>query len=649
MNRHTYGPDGVADETTTTYVFTPRWSKKLFESPAEGRPRAIIEGGGRMADEVDLFDLRKAIWEPFVDLSRLSDSRAQVHRDSQNGNYTITLQVKENGLTVRMTVDPKKGFLPVKRELYTPGTDRYMRCQFEDFRQVEEGLWLPFRYVFTTSTGVANIYEVKNAKVNVEIPEDLLDFPFPQGTIVRDRIANLRYTVDMGEGSYGERNLIEGLSQPDALLQPGDIEVSEPAREEELESASRKGQLLGETAGPAVADASPLRDKSSSKRNVFLLLWTAIFAIAGICVVVFIVLRKARAIERRDNPTAGNTKRRKLSPIVVIVALAVCIVSAYFLLLGTGRLVHKKSEQDGDRADLNSSGSLDEASEYSRDSAVTSRPPADEAPAQSAASQTRVFNDHMNETILEMFELATGPEDLDEGVEELGDYFPIDKDVLPLLLKEIETRGTDLVSNEQMDSLFSVLEENLYAYNVGSAALILADRLRAKYSIRPVGTKYQLGVLKRHYAKEGEILPSDPEEIMRLFVDRNYGGKDGSGYRDLYNELSVQGSAIHFRKSDVMPIPLGEFFTSLFKIGAKTCKNGMITRYPNIEYENSPERVVKEYGTLLYADVKVAASDADGLKYSRWKRYYWSPEDGSWLPMELVSFYAKTRKADEFF
>ena len=218
MNRHTYGPDGVAMHMTRTYVFTPRWSKRLHESPAEARPRAIIEGPGRMAGEVDLFDLRKAIWEPFVDLSRLSDSRAQVHRDSQNGNYTITLQVKENGLTVSMTVDPKKGFLPVKRENYLPGTDRYMRCQFEDFRQLEEGLWLPFRYVFTASTGVANVYEVKSAKVNVEIPEDLLDFPFPQGTIVNDHIANLRYTVDTDEASPSESDMIDETAQEGLAL-----------------------------------------------------------------------------------------------------------------------------------------------------------------------------------------------------------------------------------------------------------------------------------------------------------------------------------------------------------------------------------------------------------------------------------------------
>jgi len=249
----------------------------------------------------------------------------------------------------------------------------------------------------------------------------------------------------------------------------------------------------------------------------------------------------------------------------------------------------------------------------------------------------------------EELEYLTKIEDIDEGIAELHDYFPIHEDVVGNMLSEIEKKNVNLTSQEQLDNLFSVLKDNILAYKHGSAKEVLADRLRAPYSIKPEATQWHLKILNRHYKKEGETFPKDPEKIMRLLVSRRYGGKNGSGYKNLYNQMSVAGSQFVFNRVKKIPMSITDHLWLLNDTRAKTFKNGVITPHPSIKYRNSPQKVLEKYGELLYVDVSIAASNADDLKYSRLKRYYWSEDDKTWLPMEVVSLYARQRKADEFF
>ena len=240
-------------------------------------------------------------------------------------------------------------------------------------------------------------------------------------------------------------------------------------------------------------------------------------------------------------------------------------------------------------------------------------------------------------------------EDIDEGVAELPDYFPIHEDSIGQMLSEIEVRNENLVSKEQLVSLRSVLKENILAYKHGSAEEILADRLRAPYSIKPEATHWHLDILKKHYTKSNEVLPTDPEKIMRLLVNRRYHGENGSGYKDLYNEISVEGTHIDFRQTNKIPKSITDHLWILSDADVRTFNNGVITPHPSIEYLNSPKQVLQKHKKLLYVDVSIAASDSQELKYSRIKRYYWSEDDQVWLPMEVVSLRAKDRKADDFF
>ena len=144
-------------------------------------------------------------------------------------------------------------------------------------------------------------------------------------------------------------------------------------------------------------------------------------------------------------------------------------------------------------------------------------------------------------------------------------------------------------------------------------------------------------------------MPTDSNDILRMFVDRRFGGENGSGHSNLFNELSVQGSEIKFYENKKMPQSINSRLWNLAELEINGFANGVVNYPASVKYDNSPETVLKKYGTLLCADVQLAASDSDNLRYSRFIRYYWSKDDETWLPMEMVFLYVRERKADPFF
>ena len=241
------------------------------------------------------------------------------------------------------------------------------------------------------------------------------------------------------------------------------------------------------------------------------------------------------------------------------------------------------------------------------------------------------------------------PQDIDAEILKPEDWLPIEAKTLPQRLEQIPTRNLEIVTAKQRQKLLNVLEESLLAYKNGDGAAILADRLRARYTVRPEASRSHRAMIRRFYGKPDEILPEDATALMGHLVNRHYFGENGSGYRNLYNDLSIQGSRIEFHHSDRMPQPMHRHLTLLVDTGARQFSNGMVNHLPSIDYRDSPEKVLQRDAQIQYADVWVAATDADNNRYSRFRRYYWTGADGSWLPMEMISLYARRRKADTFF
>ena len=230
---------------------------------------------------------------------------------------------------------------------------------------------------------------------------------------------------------------------------------------------------------------------------------------------------------------------------------------------------------------------------------------------------------------------AIEPPFFNDDIQDLS-FTEIEQANLPGLLKAITIENRDLVSEDQLGNLLTVLKENIWAFTVGSTDLILADRLRAPYKLIPeLAESDKKLLMERAGIPEGGI-PEDPEEFLRIVLSRKYGGEEvGPGYHHLYYKLSSEGSRFTFRKASSVPTSLREEMHEQIMADAIRVR-AMFGANPHIQYKNSPEKVLQEHESLLYVDIRLATEDEEGDRYSRLKRYYWSPDDGTWLPMDVA-------------
>ncbi|MCK5600275.1 hypothetical protein KAR91_00210, partial [Candidatus Pacearchaeota archaeon] len=198
------GSNNVNKEVTTkTYSITPKWSKKLQETNASNSPRGRVSRGSELEDETGL-TIIDAMWGIFGQpWEKFASENAVLSKDSKSGLYTLKGQAFPDGTTITVTIDPSKNFLPIKYEFNRPNGELAIKCECSDFKKTEDGLWVPYQYIFTDEVnGYTSIHKLKNVKVNIDISKDMLDFSFPPGTIINDQIANLKYVVDGPQEDY---------------------------------------------------------------------------------------------------------------------------------------------------------------------------------------------------------------------------------------------------------------------------------------------------------------------------------------------------------------------------------------------------------------------------------------------------------------
>lgn len=89
---------------------------------------------------------------------------------------------------------PEKSFRPVKiARLRSNNGEETSACFASDFREVEKGIWLPFRLERpNTRRNRSRIIEVSSFKIN-ENASVICRLEFPPGTYVEDEVAGLRY------------------------------------------------------------------------------------------------------------------------------------------------------------------------------------------------------------------------------------------------------------------------------------------------------------------------------------------------------------------------------------------------------------------------------------------------------------------------
>lgn len=199
-------------EFRKTYAITPEWSKKLSER-SKSIPRGIVKSGDSYKGELGT-TVVDAIWNIFGQRwEKLTSDNASLIKDEKDDRYILSGPISSDGTTISVVIDPKMNFIPIKYEIRKPNGELLIKCECSDFRKMSNDLWLPYQYDFATESYL-NVHKIKEAKINIPLSEELLNFSFPSGTIVSDRIANLKYVVDTPQTDEN----VFGFGIPDITL-----------------------------------------------------------------------------------------------------------------------------------------------------------------------------------------------------------------------------------------------------------------------------------------------------------------------------------------------------------------------------------------------------------------------------------------------
>lgn len=235
------------ESRSVTSVFGRNWAKRLVTHGQNNTFRGAIF----RPDAVSRSQwLPYNLWEPIGDLwSRITDENTGIHQDERTGVYTLTYR-GEGGWATTISVDPAMGYFPLSFETTKPDGEVVSRAVNESFRQMEGGLWFPFKYTFDApGASLGARHTVLRADVNIDIPDEDLNLEFPPDTVVDDHIANLSYVV----GKLDDDKPILSIDDPKvgiaeeypdiSIVHPDDVDVA-PATQEELQAAARRGDEL---------------------------------------------------------------------------------------------------------------------------------------------------------------------------------------------------------------------------------------------------------------------------------------------------------------------------------------------------------------------------------------------------------------------
>ena len=269
--------------------------------------------------------------------------------------------------------------------------------------------------------------------------------------------------------------------------------------------------------------------------------------------------------------------------------------------------------------------------------------PSESVPNEKTTNQTdMLIQDLVNENIDDMLFY-------DRGINDLTDYVSITEENIKSMLAVMDKQGLEKVSSEQLSELLNVASCDILGYKCGDPNMMLSSLLRTSYTFNEdvIDTAYRNKMIK-YYGLQEDKIPHDAEDIIRLYLIMN--SQRETNRKNLYNEISASASVMKFYNTSKPPGSLRSQLKSLQDISKKILWDGYVSPLKfSVNYDNSPDVVARQNGKLLWVEMRIVASDSQNKKYSRLKRYYWSPEDNTWLMMDWASLRARDRLVDEIF
>lgn len=196
---------------------TGKWTKTLMIRH-EGHPRGTIELGRESLDKFT--NPNCAMWDinqmgiP-MDKTGIDLNRASVETDKTTGYLVMKFRLGEHekAAQVVLYIDPTRDYIPIINE-FKRCDGRLITRQTCKLHRNPDGLWIPEEYSWEDpEADYLAVHKIKKIEINTTIPEELLNFEFPNGTYVLDKIQNLKYIK--GPSSPREPKSLIGKSLPD--------------------------------------------------------------------------------------------------------------------------------------------------------------------------------------------------------------------------------------------------------------------------------------------------------------------------------------------------------------------------------------------------------------------------------------------------
>lgn len=174
--------------------------------------------------------------------------------DAKTTTYRLEIPAgpEPNAPLFRYTIDPSRGYMPVVYEWLNWDKTRIQKYARGDYRQIN-GLWAPFRFwIYDSNDTLATEVTVRSLSLNQPVSADTLNFEFPEGTWVSDRILGVDYRVRNTEPN-----------QPSSVNTRDSVgKLAPPAADRKLAQNAQKAQELiareKQTAAAAAAAIAPI-------------------------------------------------------------------------------------------------------------------------------------------------------------------------------------------------------------------------------------------------------------------------------------------------------------------------------------------------------------------------------------------------------
>ena len=242
--------DGKKTGQKTQYVFGPSSEKRVISEQGEttgeiAPPRGLI-GGSYQSLYREMWELPAYGWERLyerVDAAFLTYEKA-------SKCYVYEFQIYDSpdrSPWLRLWIDPQKEYIPVIQEILFPDKQVFIRESCLNFRKVN-GLWVPMKYTsMEFKRRILREFTVKTVEVNPLLDSKRMDFEFPGGTIVEDRLRGVRYKVQDKPGPAAQPKTMDSGN-------PNVVHAAMPpsATDEELDTAVQKAkEILQAQAAPS--------------------------------------------------------------------------------------------------------------------------------------------------------------------------------------------------------------------------------------------------------------------------------------------------------------------------------------------------------------------------------------------------------------